>query len=140
MNVLSLFSGIAGLDLGIRQVIPEARTVCWVEADPYCRSVLVARMEDGSLDRPRWPGRKALMPNRQRCEILLIGQNGEHKILGPFFWVAMDGDDIRAMHSKDEPSQIVLRRAGIRWREPGDRLLYWEEVTIRAALAVQEGE
>ncbi len=50
MNVLSLFSGIAGLDLGIRQVIPEARTVCWVEADPYCRSVLVARMEDGSLD------------------------------------------------------------------------------------------
>lgn len=50
MNVLSLFSGIAGLDLGIKIAVPEARVICHVEFDAYCRRVLLARMSDGSLD------------------------------------------------------------------------------------------
>lgn len=54
-NVLSLFSGIAGLDLGIRLAVPAARTVCYVEREAYAAAVLVARMQDGSLDQaPVW--------------------------------------------------------------------------------------
>jgi DNA (cytosine-5)-methyltransferase 1 len=55
MNVLSLCSGIAGLDLGIKAAFPEARTVCYVEAEPYCQRVLLARMADGLIDSaPIW--------------------------------------------------------------------------------------
>ncbi len=55
MRVLSLFTGIGGLDLGIKIAAPAARTVCCVERDAYCRRVLAARMADGSLDAcPIW--------------------------------------------------------------------------------------
>ena len=54
-RILSLFAGIAGLDLGIRLVFPESRTVCYVERESYAASVLVARMEDKTLDEaPIW--------------------------------------------------------------------------------------
>ena len=54
-RILSLFAGIAGLDLGIRLVFPESRTVCFVERESYAASVLVARMEDKTLDEaPIW--------------------------------------------------------------------------------------
>ena len=54
-RILSLFAGIAGLDLGIRLVFPESRTVCFVEREAYAASVLVARMEDKTLDQaPVW--------------------------------------------------------------------------------------
>ena len=54
-RILSLFAGIAGLDLGIRLVFPESRTVCYVERESYAASVLVARMEDKTLDEaPVW--------------------------------------------------------------------------------------
>ena len=54
-RILSLFAGIAGLDLGIRLVFPESRTVCFVERESYAASVLVARMEDKTLDEaPVW--------------------------------------------------------------------------------------
>lgn len=55
MNVLSLCAGIGGLDLGIRLAVPEARTICFVEREVYCAAVLVARMQDGTLDpAPIW--------------------------------------------------------------------------------------
>lgn len=50
MRVLSLFSGIGGLDLGVKLALPEARVVGYVEKDDYCRRVLTARMADGWLD------------------------------------------------------------------------------------------
>jgi len=54
-RILSLFAGIAGLDLGIRLVFPESRTVCYVERESYAASVLVARMADKTLDAaPIW--------------------------------------------------------------------------------------
>ena len=54
-RILSLFAGIAGLDLGIRLVFPESRTVCYVEREAYAASVLVARMEDKTLgEAPIW--------------------------------------------------------------------------------------
>jgi DNA (cytosine-5)-methyltransferase 1 len=48
-SVLSLFSGCAGLDLGIGLAVPGARTVCYVERESYAVAVLAARMEEGRL-------------------------------------------------------------------------------------------
>lgn len=53
--MLSLFSGICGLDLGVRMAIPNARTCCYVERDDYCQRVIQARIRDGVLDdAPIW--------------------------------------------------------------------------------------
>lgn len=54
-NVLSLFSGAGGLELGLKLAMPSARTVCYVEREAYAAANLVARMEDGTLDHaPVW--------------------------------------------------------------------------------------
>jgi DNA (cytosine-5)-methyltransferase 1 len=56
-KILSLFSGVAGLDLGIRIAIPNARILGYVERDAYPSSVLLARMEEGALETaPVWIG------------------------------------------------------------------------------------
>ncbi|WP_246003708.1 DNA cytosine methyltransferase [Histidinibacterium lentulum] len=52
---LSLCSGAGGLDLGLHLALPGYRTVGHVERDAYAAAVLVARMEDATLDRaPLW--------------------------------------------------------------------------------------
>ena len=54
-NVLSLFSGYGGLDLGIGLAVPGARTVCFVEREAYAAAVLAARMAEGALaSAPVW--------------------------------------------------------------------------------------
>ena len=55
MNVLALCAGIGGLELGLKIVEPNARTVCFVEGEAYAASVLVSQMEKGALDSaPIW--------------------------------------------------------------------------------------
>lgn len=49
INVLSLFSGGGGLELGLRAALPQARVVCHVERESYACAVLAARMEEGKL-------------------------------------------------------------------------------------------
>lgn len=49
MNGISLFAGIAGLDLGIHQIYPQSRTICFVERDIYSASVLRSHILKGSL-------------------------------------------------------------------------------------------
>jgi site-specific DNA-cytosine methylase len=54
-NVLSLCSGVGGLELGLKLAVPSARTVCYVEREGYCCEILAERMEDGCLDdAPVW--------------------------------------------------------------------------------------
>ena len=48
-NVLSLFAGYGGLDLGIRLAVPGARTVGYVEREAYAAACLVARMEEAYI-------------------------------------------------------------------------------------------
>lgn len=49
MRILSLCSGIAGLELGIGLACPGAKAVCYVEQNAFAAAVLVARMLDGTL-------------------------------------------------------------------------------------------
>ena len=51
MDVLSLCSGIGGLDIDLRKAVPEARVVCYVEGAWACQAVLLGRMVGGVLDR-----------------------------------------------------------------------------------------
>lgn len=48
-NAISLFSGGAGLDLGVRLVRPDVRVVCYVEREAYACEVLATRMEEEAL-------------------------------------------------------------------------------------------
>jgi len=55
VNNLSLCSGGAGLDLGLELVIPNLRTVCWVEWEAFAINYLVETMEAGCLAQaPVW--------------------------------------------------------------------------------------
>ena len=49
INVLSVCSGGAGLDLGIMLAEPRARVVAFVEREAFAAAVLVARMADAAL-------------------------------------------------------------------------------------------
>lgn len=55
INILSICSGVGGLDLGLGLALPAARTVCYVEREAYCCEILASRMEDEALDdAPIW--------------------------------------------------------------------------------------
>lgn len=52
---ISLCAGYGGIDIGLRTVIPRLRTVAYAEIEAFAIEVLLARMEDGSLDSaPIW--------------------------------------------------------------------------------------
>jgi DNA (cytosine-5)-methyltransferase 1 len=55
INMLSLFAGVAGLELGLKLACPTARTVCYAEHEGYACEVLASRMQDKTLaDAPIW--------------------------------------------------------------------------------------
>jgi DNA (cytosine-5)-methyltransferase 1 len=55
MNGLALFAGVGGLELGIKQLIPSSRIICYVEGEAFSASVLVSKMEKGLLhEAPIW--------------------------------------------------------------------------------------
>lgn len=43
MNIVALFAGYGGLDLGLEGVFPEARVVCFCEIEPYAQRILEKR-------------------------------------------------------------------------------------------------
>lgn len=52
LRTLSLFSGIAGIDIGLHQ---WCKTICYCEIDPYAIGLLIRHMVQGSLDvAPIW--------------------------------------------------------------------------------------
>ncbi len=60
MNGLALCAGYGGLELGIERILPEARTVCYVEGEAFAAQHLIQKMENGSLDdAPIWSNVKS---------------------------------------------------------------------------------
>jgi site-specific DNA-cytosine methylase len=57
-NVLSLCAGIGGLDLGLKRVIRNARTACFVEIEAFCIADLVTKMQESSLGQALFPKTK----------------------------------------------------------------------------------
>lgn len=54
-TVLSLCSGVGGLDLGVSLAQPNARTICYVEIEAFACEILASRMEEEALDEaPIW--------------------------------------------------------------------------------------
>ena len=74
-TALSLCAGIGGLDLGT-QLAFGSRTICYVEREAFAASLLVARMEDSSLDSaPIWDDLKTFdgKPWRGRVDLISAG-------------------------------------------------------------------
>ena len=67
MNGLSLFSGIGGIDVAVKLVLPDVKTIAYVEKDASCQTVLRARMADGSLDAARIIDDIRNMPRSKSC-------------------------------------------------------------------------
>lgn len=58
---LSLCSGYGGIDLGLRRVLPNCRTIAYVEIEAFAIATLVGQMEAGCLDAaPLWTDVKTL--------------------------------------------------------------------------------
>ena len=54
-TIMSLCSGVGGIELGLKLVIPNARTVMYCERELFACKILVKRMEEGFLDEaPIW--------------------------------------------------------------------------------------
>ncbi len=50
MNGLALFAGVGGLELGINQIFPDSRTICYVEGEAYNVEVLQNKIESKRLE------------------------------------------------------------------------------------------
>lgn len=54
-SILSICTGVGGLELGLGLAVPTAVPVCHIEREAYCCEVLVRRMQDGIIpDAPVW--------------------------------------------------------------------------------------
>ena len=70
---LSVCAGVGGIDLGLKAAIPGYRTVGYVERDAFSAAVLVARMEEASLDpAPVWDDLVTFRGSRWRGAVDLV--------------------------------------------------------------------
>ena len=76
LNCISFCSGYAGFELGLKRVIPNVRTVAYVEIEAFAVANLVAKMEEDKLDvAPIWTNLKTFngRPFRDRVHIFTGG-------------------------------------------------------------------
>ncbi|HMR74197.1 MAG TPA: DNA cytosine methyltransferase [Polyangiaceae bacterium] len=77
LSALSLCSGIGGIEAGLSSIMPRSRVLGYVERDSYAASVLLARMEDETLEpAPVWCGDIESFPASQfagRTDLVTAG-------------------------------------------------------------------
>ena len=76
INHLSLCTGFAGIDLGIKRVLPTCRTITYVEIEAFAIANLVDKMEKGHLDSaPVWTDLRTFdgKPYRGKVDVISGG-------------------------------------------------------------------
>ena len=117
-RLLSICTGIGGLDLDVGLALPGARTVCMVEGEAACVEVLASRMEDGRLHpAPIWTNARTFdgRPWRGRVHGIVAGYPCQ-----PFSFAGK-------RQGADDPRHLwpeILRIAG----EVGPEFLFLENV------------
>ena len=54
-RIMSLCSGVGGIELGFKLAVPHARAICYIENEAFACGILKARMQDKTLDQaPIW--------------------------------------------------------------------------------------
>jgi len=75
-RILSLCSGVGGIELGFKLAVPSSRTVGYIENEAFACSILEARMQDKTLDEaPIWTDLKTFdgRPWRGKVDCLTGG-------------------------------------------------------------------
>lgn len=119
MDILSLFTGIGGLDLGVcsalRNLEIEHRTLTYVEGEAFCVGVLAKAMEAGHLGAaPVWSDVRSFEP--PPCDMLIAGF--------PCQGFSVAGKRNGFDHEKSGLWSEVVRIA----RDSGARLVFLENV------------
>lgn len=72
-RILSICSGVGGLELGLKLAMPASRTVAYMEIEAYACEILVKRMEEALLDQaPIWTDVKSFDGKPWRGKVDLI--------------------------------------------------------------------
>lgn len=98
ITVGSLFTGIGGLDLGLRIAIPDIRAVFYVEREAYCIEHLARQVQAGNLDaaalctdikeldgRP-WAGRVDILAGGPPCQPVSVAGQRKGKDDDRYLW------------------------------------------------------
>jgi DNA (cytosine-5)-methyltransferase 1 len=129
LHSISICSGIAGLDIGVGRVLP-VRTVVYVEREVTACEILVARMEEGSLERAPiysdvgtfdgrpWRGRVDLITAGLPCQPFSVagkrgGERDERYIWDDFFRVVSEVEP-RAVFIENVPGILSVLTLGHR--------------------------
>ncbi len=125
---ISLCSGYGGIDLGLKRVVPNMRTVAYSEIEAFAIANLVAKMEAGFLDpAPVWPNLKTFPWEafRDRVDILTGGYPCQ-----PFSAAGQ-------RRGKDDPRHLWPYIAdGIRLLQP--KLCFFENVEGHISLGLSD--
>jgi len=76
LSILSLCSGVGGLELGVKLALPKSRVICYVEREAFAISLLVQTMQKGYLDTaPIWSDLATFQgsPWRDKVDLITAG-------------------------------------------------------------------
>ena len=138
---LSLFTGYAGMTLGLRLAGLEVRNVGYCEIDPYCQEIIKARIRDGLLDdAPIYPDIRAFngLEWRGAVDIITAGfPCTPHSLAGRRGGVEDPRDLWPAtaqVISDVRPQHVLLENAGIHLRSRGQPAYAYSVIADLAAL------
>lgn len=141
LRSLSLCAGIGGIDLGLER-LGAARTVCYVERDPFAVQCLVGNMRRGMLDDApvwddlcafegrEWCGRVDLVVSGLPCQPYSLagkrrGNDDERALWPEFVRVVRESEpavvfleNVPAFLNHAEPLFDALRALGFEWAPP----------------------
>ena len=86
-RILSLCSGVGGIELGFKLAEPTSRTVCYVEIEAFACEILARRMEEKRLDAaPIWTNLKTFdcLPWRGKVDCITGGLKALKTIINCF--------------------------------------------------------